>query len=365
MSDEYVYQPMMTYLGNKRKLISNINSIVKEISNKLGKEKLDIVDGFCGSTVVSRSFIKYANKLYTNDLELYSYLMSKCFLIRPRKEDILKIHKHIENMNNIKTFNENGLIYTNYAPKDMDNIKQDERCFYSTQNAKIIDTMNNYINNEVEDHLKHYCLVPLLIKCSIHTNTSGVFKGFYKNKEGIGCFGGTGKNALSRILKQIEVEVPIWHDNKVEVKASNLDIEQFCKDLPSTDVVYLDPPYNQHPYGSNYFMLNVIANNKINGDMSKVSGIPNTWNKSDFNYKQKAKISMMNVLESLKTKTKYVILSYNNEGIIADDDWEEIFKSYTYEKREFDYNTFKGSRNLDQRSKKVVEILYILCPKPI
>ena len=25
------------------------------------------------------------------------------------------------------------------------------------------------------------------------------------------------------------------------------------------DLAYFDPPYNQHPYGSNYFMLNTIA----------------------------------------------------------------------------------------------------------
>ena len=25
------------------------------------------------------------------------------------------------------------------------------------------------------------------------------------------------------------------------------------------DIIYLDPPYNQHPYGSNYHVLNSIA----------------------------------------------------------------------------------------------------------
>jgi adenine-specific DNA-methyltransferase len=190
-----------------------------------------------------------------------------------------------------------------------------------------------------------------------------VFKGFYKNKEGIGCFGGTGQNALSRILKKIKLEMPIWHDFPISVHAHNADIEQFCKELPNIDVVYLDPPYNQHPYGSNYFMLNVIANNRIDGEISKVSGIPNTWNKSDYNYKQKAKISMKNILEILKYKTKYIVLSYNNEGIISDSDWDDIFESYTYEKNEIKYDTFKGSRNLKNRSNKVLEILYVLCPK--
>ena len=28
---------------------------------------------------------------------------------------------------------------------------------------------------------------------------------------------------------------------------------EFSKELKNLDIAYLDPPYNQHPYGSNYF----------------------------------------------------------------------------------------------------------------
>ena len=34
---------------------------------------------------------------------------------------------------------------------------------------------------------------------------------------------------------------------------------ELAADLPPLDLVYLDPPYNQHPYGSNYFMLNLLV----------------------------------------------------------------------------------------------------------
>jgi adenine-specific DNA-methyltransferase len=361
--EEYIKQCMITYIGNKRKLVTHICEIVKKISNEIGKDKIDIVDGFCGSTVVARSLVQYSNNLYTNDLELYSYLMAKCFLIEPSIKDQKKIENHINKMNNLKIFSK-GIISKNYAPEDLNNIKKDERCFYTPENAKIIDSMRKYIDEHVEDHLKIYCLVPLLVKSSIHTNTSGVFKGFYKNSEGVGCFGGTGQNALTRILGKIVIEMPIWHKQNINVHCYNNDIQKFVEELPEVDVVYLDPPYNQHPYGSNYFMLNVIANNIIDGKVSKVSGIPANWNKSDYNYKQKAKQTMKKLLNTLKSKTKYIILSYNNEGIITDEDWAEVFESYIYEKKEIVYNTFKGSRNLKNRAKNVMEILYLLSPKP-
>lgn len=361
--DEYVHQNMITYIGNKRKLVSHICDIVTNISKDLKKDKLDIVDGFCGSTVVARSFVKYSKNLYTNDLELYSYLMAICFLVEPSENDKKLIEKHIITMNNL-SFNTKGVITENYSPKDTKNIKKDERCFYTNENAIRIDTMRKYIEDNVEKRLVPYCLSPLLVKSSIHTNTSGVFKGFYKNKEGIGSFGGEGRNALERITKNIELECPIWHNQSVKVHCFNQDVLDFVKDLPQVDVVYLDPPYNQHPYGSNYFMLNVIANNKTEGELSKVSGIPNSWNKSNYNYKQKAKKSMKDLLETLKSKTKYIIISYNNEGIIKEDDWKDVFESFIYEKKEILYNTFKGSRNLQNRSKDVMEVLYVLCPKP-
>ena len=358
--DEYVHQCMITYIGNKRKLVSTIGKIVESVMIETNKQKLNMVDGFCGSTVVARSFMKYSNDLYTNDMEQYSYLMSNCFLKTPSKKDKILIENHISNMNNLKGID--GIISKDYSPNNTNDIKEDERCFYTRENAQRIDAMRKYIDDKCEDHLKDYCLVPLLVKSSIHTNTSGVFKGFYKNKEGLGCFGGSGKNALSRILKRITLEVPIWYNTKVNVKCYNDEIQTFVEKLPNNiDLVYLDPPYNQHPYGSNYFMLNVIANNKVGDSVSKVSGIPKNWNKSDYNYKQKATDSMATLLKTLSKKTKYILLSYNNEGIITD--WDNILSDFNIKKYEIDYNTFKGSRNLMNRSKDVVEIMYLLSSK--
>ncbi|WP_436404851.1 DNA adenine methylase [Campylobacter jejuni] len=47
-----------------------------------------------------------------------------------------------------------------------------------------------------------------------------------------------------------------------------------AKELDFFDVVYLDPPYNQHPYSSNYFMLNLIANYKKPEEISKIRHFP-------------------------------------------------------------------------------------------
>lgn len=371
--DDFVYQTMLTCIGNKRKLVKEIKKLVEELSNRLKKQRLNIVDGFSGSTVVSRELSDICETLYINDMEKYAYLMAKCFLQTPTTSQQKQIKKHIQTMNTLIKTKKNlkeGIICKYYSPKDTNAIKEGERCFYTRENALIIDTLRDYIETKVEEQLKVYCLVPLLTKASIHTNTAGVFKGFYKSKQGIGKFGGEGENALSRIMKPIELEIPIWNEmNDFKCVCNNGNINDFIKTLPDgkdgkeIDVIYLDPPYNQHPYGSNYFMLNVIIENKEPENISKVSGIPKDWNKSDYNTRNNAINSMKELLQYSTQKSKYVILSYNNEGIIKKDDWEEIFTQYNVEKKEITYDTFKGCRNLKNRNNKVIEIMYIISEK--
>jgi adenine-specific DNA-methyltransferase len=259
-----------------------------------------------------------------------------------------------------------GIICKLYAPKDSEDIKEGERCFYTRENALIIDTLRKYIKDNIEfsednSDIYVYCLVPLLIKASINNNTSGVFKGFHKNGKK-GCFGGKAKNALSRILKNIRLDLPVWSDDNFRVKCYNKDINaMIIEDLPEDiDIIYLDPPYNQHPYGSNYFMLNIIALNEEPDEISKVSGIPKKWNKSNYNYKNEAVISMKKLLEDGLKKSKMLLISYNNEGIITEADWKELFKNYNVNKYEIKYDTYKGSRNLKNREDKVIEILYLV-----
>ena len=47
----------------------------------------------------------------------------------------------------------------------------------------------------------------------------------------------------------------------------------FAKSCERVDIAYLDPPYNQHPYGSNYFMLNLIASYKKPSQISNSKGV--------------------------------------------------------------------------------------------
>ena len=246
-----------------------------------------------------------------------------------------------------------------YAPKDDNDVKSGERVFYTRENAVIIDTARQYID-EIERKYRKYFLAPLLVESSIHANTSGVFKGFYKNsKTNVGQFGGNGRNALSRIMGKIELKLPVLSNFECDTVVLQQDANALAKEDNDYDLVYIDPPYNQHPYGSNYFMLNLINDYIKPSEYSNVSGIPKQWNRSGYNVKQKSLSLFTSLCNNLKSK--YLLVSFNSEGFI---DYDEMLfmleKIGKVQVEKIVYNTFRGSRNLANRNKYVNEYLFFV-----
>lgn len=360
--EEYLSSHLITYIGNKRKLVNYIEEEVLKIKNALNKNELISFDGFAGSGVVSRMLKYHSRILFVNDIEPYSNIINKCYLSNPNQIKREQINTYIKELNDLN-HDEEGIICKEYSPKNTDNIQKDERAFYTRENALIIDTIRKKIDDYPNDCFP-FLIAPLLIKASINVNTSGVFKGFHKRND-IGHFGGKEeKNTTSRITKKIVLESPIYSDqsHKCKVFFRNMDINKLIENLSLIDIAYLDPPYNQHPYGSNYFMLNTILENKITGNLSKVSGIPNNWKKSEYNYKHSAEKSLKKLLSNLKAR--YIILSYNDEGFITKDQLISMFEclDLSYKLREIRYDTYKGCKNLQERNNKVTEYIWILQP---
>lgn len=356
-NEKYLTEQIITYIGNKRKLLNEISEEVENILFQLKIEKAKICDLFSGSGVVARKLKQYSSHLYVNDLEKYSCIINDCYLTNKEdfNEDVYsELYDLIIHYEPIE-----GIITENYSPKNTFDIKEGERVFYTHENAIKIDTIRNAID-KIPESYKKFFIAPLLYEASVHTNTSGVFKGFYKSKEkNIGKFGGDGENALDRIMGNIELKKPVFSNYSCQVTVFNKDANVLAEELSSLDITYIDPPYNQHPYASNYFMLNTIVDNKLANNISKVSGIPDDWNKSLYNKKNEISKVFENLINNIDSK--YIIVSYNNEGFISLDEMQRILSKYGELKtREINYVAFRGSRNLKNRSKHTIEYIFVL-----
>jgi len=358
-NQDFLTKQLITYLGNKRALLAFIGRGIDEIRTRTGKEKLHMADLFSGSGVVSRYFKQYAASLLANDLEGYCRTISRCYLSNPDEDLLRRIHAEL--LLEIESDPvEDGFIRRLYAPKDELHIEKGERVFYTPRNAAYLDTARTAIGHLPQD-LQPYFLAPLLSEASIKCNTSGVFKGFYKDRTtGIGAYGGSAGNALSRILAPIELPFPVFSNHTVPFAVTSMDANALAGQMEPVDVAYIDPPYNQHPYGSNYFMLNLINDYEAPdpATLSAVSGIPDSWNRSDYNKSAKAADTLLDLCA--KTPADFLLISFNSEGFIGREEMQrllgEIGKVTVFDTP---YNTFRGSRNLRERPIHLHELLYL------
>ncbi len=358
----YLKEQLITCIGNKRALLPRLADGFLRLEKKLGR-KLRCWDAFSGSGSVSRLLKSYACELHSNDLEPYAAMMGKCYLANASELPISQLQgiynsllSELSDESNLQS----GFVTDLYAPQDESNIAREDRVFYTRRNARYIDTARMLIS-QLDEEIQPFFLAPLLSMASVHTNTAGVFKGFYKNAEGVGQFGGRGEHALSRIKGDITLPFPVFSEFSCPTTVTRGDALAIAKDIPELDLAYFDPPYNQHPYGSNYFMLNLIAEGKApdTSQISRVSGIPQDWNRSEFNKKAGALRALNELVSSCPAH--HVLLSYSSEGLLAKSDMLDLLASHgTVTLEEIPYATFRGSRNLRARELQVMEYIFLL-----
>ena len=360
-SPGYLTRQLITCLGNKRALLPRIEAAVTKVQRRLGRPRLRVLDAFSGSGSVSRLFKRHARYLAVNDLEDYAAVAARCYL---RNRSTVDNHRLIRLIADLNAAVEaaclsKGFIEELYAPQDETHITSSDRVFYTRSNARRLDAYRQLIE-EVPADLRDLCLGPLLSEASVHANTAGVFKGFYKDRHTkIGCYGGSHGDALERIRGRIVLDVPPLSRFECEVDVLQDDANVAVGRARDLDLAYFDPPYNQHPYGSNYFMLNLLVHYQRPERVSRVSGIPAGWRRSGYNVRARS-LALLSDLFS-NTDARYLLVSFNDEGFVAPDQMRTLLATLgTVEEVALRYNAFRGSRNLRQRPTHVTEHLFLV-----
>jgi adenine-specific DNA-methyltransferase len=387
MCDEnsYVSKQIIAYIGNKRRLLSLIQKAI-DSSGITKTDGLTFLDLFSGSGVVSRFAKTLGCEVYCNDWEEYAEILSLGF-VQINKKDIAYIFGNqkrfdelIKKINNLPApKKEEQYIAKYYAPAESDVDKADfrtERLFYTHENALAIDKIRNYIEENFPRSIctteklsvlnkanatRNLLLSLLLYEAATHTNTSGVFKAFHKG------FGGHGKDALSRILASIQLHEPVLVDSKYSVHVFRDDANELVKKLSLVDIAYLDPPYNQHQYGSNYHLLNTIAKwDKIpepmelneKGVLKNKAAIRSDWvnTRSAYCYKKTAIAAFTDLIQNLKAKQ--ILISYSSDGIIPFNEMKKICLSKGYVSIiTSDYTKYRGGKQSNKRQNSDIEFI--------
>ena len=71
---------LITYIGNKRRLLPFLYKGFSRIRDRIGKKKLVVFDGFVGSGASARLLKAFASEIHVNDIENYSETVNRAYL---------------------------------------------------------------------------------------------------------------------------------------------------------------------------------------------------------------------------------------------------------------------------------------------
>lgn len=330
----------MNYIGSKLKLCQHfLPETIKSVCGTDLSQKI-FCDIFAGTGIVGRTFKTSVKKVISNDIEYYSYILNKNYI---------ENHRPLENAENlVSELNElslcvDGFIYKNYCLGG-----NGERQYFSDENGKKIDSIRIKIEEwkntgKINKSMYYFLLASLLESADKVANTASVYGAYLKNLK---------KSAQKQmILESADFEL---NDNEHEVFKS--DANELITRI-SGDILYLDPPYNSRQYGSNYHILNTIAEYKPFVPKGK-TGLRE--------YTRSKYCSVSSVKEEFESlirnaNFKYIFLSYNNEGLMSVEDVRRIMRKYgRYDLAQTDYQRFKADSNRFNKAKSTVEYLHIL-----
>jgi adenine-specific DNA-methyltransferase len=330
---EKIYR--LNYIGSKFQLLDWITASMKEKTGWSSFANKTIADMFAGTGIVSYHFRKNMAKVISNDAELYSSVIAHAFTRSVYTEMCKKIidefQKDIEENKHSSTI---GFITMHYSPHG-----SEERKFFTIENAKRIDYIRNKLETikpTISDDEYKFILASILLSADAVSNVPAVY----------GCFL---KNFKTKAIKNLRL-TPIHNNTSHSINGSNthnsdvLNVE-FIRSFES-DLVYLDPPYNERQYSKNYFPLNIIAKTPerllSEEPLKGKTGIPVDCFISPFCKKGDTVEKAFDLLFR-ELKTKWIFLSYNSESIISKEKMLDIMKKYgNASVIERDYKRFKS-----------------------
>jgi len=331
----------LNYIGSKYQLLGWLTDYMKEKTGFTTFRNKTVADLFAGTGVVSHHFRLQGATVYSNDAELYSaviaHAFTRSFYTERVRQVIAEMNAHAASLAALAA--PPGFVTRHYSPYE-----GNERMFFTVENARRIDAVRAMLESvSASDALTRdeyqFILASIIISADAVSNVPAVY----------GCYL---KNFKAKATKPFVI-MPIHTVTAAADSASaafNADVIAdpafLATTLPSVDIAYLDPPYNERQYSKNYFPLNIIAKTPAaliaEPPLKGKTGIPTDCFLSSFCRKGAAAETAFDTLIR-GLRAKWVFLSYNSESIVTKEKMMEILSRYgTVSVTEREYKRFKS-----------------------
>lgn len=329
------------YIGCKQKLLVKIQECVQRCI----EGPCVLFDAFSGTGTVSAHFAENNYNIIACDILSAASVLTKC-KVGISKQDIQFTNIVPDSKNPIEQVlsilnslpGEEGYITKTYTPVG-------DRKYFTETNGRKIDAIRKQIDNwlkeeKISQDENDFLIGCLLISVSLVSNTAGTYGAYNKKWD-------------KRAEKTLTLENNFTlREQKHTVLKGN--VSQHVQSY-ECDILYIDPPYNERQYGNYYHVLETIVRND-NPTVKGVTGVRNCSDvKSEFCNQTLLVPAMKRLLES---NTKYVIMSYNNEGLISKDKIIELMQRYgEVSCEEIIYERYNRVKN---EARHVIEYLFTL-----
>lgn len=294
----------LNYIGSKHtlqeRIFDIINATVPDAKNRI------FADLFAGTGTMGFNAKDKFKSVTSNDMELYAFVINYALL---KCNYSVKLQLYIDTCNALSGIE--GLVYREYSPGGPSG-----RMFFTIDNAKKCDAIRQWINAEykaqcITGEEYYFLLASLLVSIDKVANTASVYGAYLKEF----------KSSAVKPLRMKPVHQTEEIANKEANKVFNAPIEILVP-IHKFDVVYLDPPYNQRQYSANYSPLNYIVHYDPNLSLKGKTGLIDNYSKSQFCSRPKVEGVFEDIVKNIQCN--YLILSYNNEGLLSVDSLKKI-----------------------------------------
>lgn len=307
---------MIKYLGSKRTLIP----VLSQLAHASGaKTALDL---FTGTTRVAQAFKKLGMTVTASDVASYAECFGKTWI--ELDSDTANLTELAEAIGELESLpGEAGYFTQKFCV---------EARYFQPKNGERVDAIRERIEADYRDSWLYYpLLTSLILGADRVDSTTGIQMAFLKGW-------------ASRSGNRLELRDPeLLPGAGQSIRGDALEI---VKELPPVDLAYLDPPYNQHRYFSNYHVWESL----VRWDKPETYGIANkridardAEMKSPFNSKKTMAGALARLVDGLNCET--MVLSYNNESWLSRNDLLEIASKRGHvEILDFDFKRYVGSQ---------------------
>ena len=294
---------VIKYLGSKRVLVP----VLGEIATAVGASTA--VDLFTGTTRVAQELKRRGLEVTATDVASYSEVLSDCYVATDAEAvNGIELAEEIARLNELP--GRPGYVTRTFCEASR---------YFQPHNGARIDAIRDAIESAhpVGSPLRHILLTSLLLAADRVDSTTGLQMAYLKSWS-------------ARSHRDLELVAPELIPGPGHTVCG--DAMETVDRLPHVDLMYLDPPYNQHRYFTNYHVWETLVRwdePEHYGIACKRADARDEITKSVFNVKREMPTAFADLVS--RARADVLVVSYNDESWIGAEEMSEVLLAAGHE----------------------------------